>query len=318
MLGTVAMFIGLCFILGLMYASFVSQECLEYSLQTFYEWTLYACNEDSRMFIVLLSAFLGIISLPALIIYQILDYKKFNRGFNIKSIDLLPKAIKVNYTNPKHNFTCSYSQISKFSINIDTVRIKTKYGYRDACGVFTLSFSKRKDCEKITFEFQPLGNVMPTLYKIIDFTREINNFSITFSGQGAIGDIKEKVEKYREYGYKDALGENGASTYLQGGWLFFGTGYFAWLFIVCTTMPSSRSDMALFNILTIPLIVCTIIGLCFDIAIIKDRINDNNFAKTTGGVQKPLDKSALGAAVKIILALVSYSLAYLCLLNNVQ
>lgn len=308
-----AMAIGIYFIIALMYVSYISEEYLEYSWQTFFEWTLYACNEDSRMFIVLLLAFLGIIGIPALIIYQIIDYKKFNRGFNIKSIDLLPKAIKVNYTVPKHNFIWEYSQISKFHININTVKIYTKHGSRDACGVFTLDFRKKKTGEKITFEFQPLVNIAPTLYKIVDFTRRISNFELTFSGRGEIGDIKEKVEKYRKYGYKDALGKTDASNYLQVGWMFFGVGYLVSLILICATVPS---DIAFMGISAIPLVIFCIVALCFDIALIKDRLNDNKFAQIIGEVQKPINKLALGAIIKIVLPVITFLIIYLYFQNN--
>ena len=308
-----AIYIAFYLFLAFMYIVYVIHESIEYNWQTFFEWALYTSDKNPAFSIILFLAFLGIIAIPVLIIYQIMDCKKFNQGLNIKSIDFFPKALKVNYTVPKHDFICDYSQISEFHINIDTVIVDSRYHNYVACGVFTLEFRNKQTRRTTTFEFQPLMRAMPTLYKIVDFTRRISNFELTFSGRGEIGDIKEKVEKYRKYGYKDALGKTDASNYLQVGWMFFGAGYLVSLILICATVPS---DIAFMGISAIPLVIFCIVALCFDIALIKDRLNDNKFAQIIGEVQKPINKLALGAIIKIVLPVITFLIIYLYFQNN--
>ena len=42
---------------------------------------------------------------------------------------------------------------------------------------------------------------MQTIYKIIDYTRSVNNFTYNFRGPGNTEDIKEKIDIYLNKGF---------------------------------------------------------------------------------------------------------------------
>lgn len=306
--------IGIVFLCAITFAEYIDRECLEYSIDSFFGWV----NNESIAQTLLLGSLIEIIAIPIYHYFQAKEIKKFNNNLNLKSVELLPDIIKFNYTNSAHDFSCKYSEISSLYMDIKTVRVRSKYGTREACAAITLKFNL-ENSRIASIKYCPLFSAIEPIYEIIDMTRDIKNFSLTFSGLGNVNDYQEKIMNYRNHKYKDMLGEENRADYKLYSWSFFAIFYLFWAFMVYTEIGSTKHDLGLFQLLSgIFLGLCNVFIIYFDISLIIDTIRDNEFAMINNGKKKPIKGLIAGLIFKIIIPVVSYLYAYSYFLKELQ
>ena len=296
------------------FIQYVDKECLEYSIDAFFSWV----NNESIAQTLLLASLMEIIAIPVYHYFQRKEIKKFYNNLNLKSVELLPNIIKFNYTKPAHNFCCKYSEISNLNMDIKTVIVRTKHGAREACAAITLKF-KLKSRESNSIKYCPLFSTIEPIYKIIDATRSIKKFSLTFSGLGNVNDYEEKIMNYRNHKYKDMLGQENRADFKLYSWSFFAVFYLFWAFFTYTEVEATSHDMALFQMLSFVLLgLCNMLVIYFDISLIVDTIRDNEFAMTNNGENKPIKGLVAGFIFKIAFSIISYIIVYSYLLKEIQ
>ena len=161
------------------------------SIESFCNWvknafnTVFAIEPDGFwmawvLFIILpLVVYLGFI---LSIITRQKALKEFNSKLNLKSIDFLQGRINFNFNRPQYNFVCGYSDINSLELTVITDLVSTKYGYTTALKEIVLNFTVLNNK---TFSLSNTSSFpMQTIYKIIDYTRSVNNFTYNFRGPG--------------------------------------------------------------------------------------------------------------------------------------
>ena len=178
------------------------------SIESFCNWvkdafnTVFATEPDGFwmawvLFIILpLVVYLGFI---LSIITRQKALKEFNSKLNLKSIDFLQGRINFNFNRPQYNFVCGYNDINSLELTIITDLMRTKYGYTTVLKEIVLNFTVLNNK---TFSLSNTSSFpMRTIYKIIDYTRNVNNFTYNFRGPGNTDDIKEKIDNYLNKGF---------------------------------------------------------------------------------------------------------------------
>lgn len=251
------------------------------SIESFCNWVKNAFNTVSSsepdgfwmawvLFIILpLVVYLGFI---LSIITRQKALKEFNSKLNLKSIDFLQGRINFNFNRPQYNFVCGYSDINSLELTVITDLVSTKYGYTTALKEIELNF---KVLNNKTFSLSNTSSFpMQTIYKIIDYTRSVNNFTYNFRGPGNTEDIKEKIDNYRTKGFKQILSNQGENNFKYLSIV---------LFIIGTTIAYTAKDVIesayknnLF-IVCLPFFVLIIASFIIDIWLIADKLRERKY-----------------------------------------
>ena len=251
------------------------------SIESFCNWvknafnTVFAIEPDGFwmawvLFIILpLVVYLGFI---LSIITRQKALKEFNSKLNLKSIDFLQGRINFNFNRPQYNFVCGYSDINSLELTVITDLVSTKYGYTTALKEIELNF---KVLNNKTFSLSNTSSFpMQTIYKIIDYTRSVNNFTYNFRGPGNTEDIKEKIDTYLNKGFKQIL-----SNQVENNFKYLSIV----LFIIGTTIAYTAKDViesAYTNnlfIVCLPFFVMIIASFIIDIWLIADKLRERKY-----------------------------------------
>lgn len=251
------------------------------SIQSFCNWVKDAYNTVSSsepdgfwmawvLFIILpLTVYLGLISS---IIARQKALKEFNSKLNLKSIDFLQGRINFNFNRPQYNFVCSYNDINSLELTIITDIVRTKYGYTTALKEIVLNFTVLNNK---TFSLSNTSSFpMRTIYKIIDYTRGVNNFTYNFLGPGNTNDIKEKIDNYLNKGFKQILSNQGENYFKYMSIV---------LFIIGITTAYTTKDLiesAYKNnsfIICLPFFVLIIASFIVDLWLIADKLRERKY-----------------------------------------
>lgn len=222
------------------------------------------------LFVILPAIFyLGFIS--AIILRQ-KALKEFNSKLNLKSIDFLPERINFNFNRPQYNFVCGYEDINALEMTIVTDLMRTKYGYTTVLKEIVLKFSVLNNK---TFSLSNMSSFpMRTIYKIIDYTRGVNNFTYNFSGPGNTNDIKEKIDTYLSKGFKQILSKEEEDHYKYLSIVLFVIG------IVCLFLTKDLIESA-YNrnqfIICLPFFIMLITSFIVDIWLIADKLRERKY-----------------------------------------
>lgn len=251
------------------------------SIESFCNWvkdafnTVFAIEPDGFwmawvLFIILpLVVYLGFI---LSIITRQKALKEFNSKLNLKSIDFLQGRINFNFNRPQYNFVCGYSDINSLELTVITDLVSTKYGYTTALKEIELNF---KVLNNKTFSLSNTSSFpMRTIYKIIDYTRSVNNFTYNFRGPGNTEDIKEKIDTYLNKGFKQIL-----SNQVENNFKYLSIV----LFIIGITIAYTAKDVIesayknnLF-IVCLPFFVLIIASFIIDIWLIADKLRERKY-----------------------------------------
>lgn len=251
------------------------------SIESFCNWvkdafnTVFAIEPDGFwmawvLFIILpLVVYLGFI---LSIITRQKALKEFNSKLNLKSIDFLQGRINFNFNRPQYNFVCGYSDINSLELTVITDLVSTKYGYTTALKEIELNF---KVLNNKTFSLSNTSSFpMQTIYKIIDYTRSVNNFTYNFRGPGNTEDIKEKIDNYLNKGFKQIL-----SNQVENNFKYLSIV----LFIIGITIAYTAKDVIesayknnLF-IVCLPFFVLIIASFIIDIWLIADKLRERKY-----------------------------------------
>lgn len=251
------------------------------SIESFCNWvkdafnTVFAIEPDGFwmawvLFIILpLVVYLGFI---LSIITRQKALKEFNSKLNLKSIDFLQGRINFNFNRPQYNFVCGYSDINSLELTVITDLVSTKYGYTTALKEIELNF---KVLNNKTFSLSNTSSFpMQTIYKIIDCTRSVNNFTYNFRGPGNTEDIKEKIDTYLNKGFKQIL-----SNQVENNFKYLSIV----LFIIGITIAYTAKDVIesayknnLF-IVCLPFFVLIIASFIIDIWLIADKLRERKY-----------------------------------------
>ena len=251
------------------------------SIESFCNWvkdafnTVFATEPDGFwmawvLFIILpLVVYLGFI---LSIITRQKALKEFNSKLNLKSIDFLQGRINFNFNRPQYNFVCGYSDINSLELTVITDLVSTKYGYTTALKEIELNF---KVLNNKTFSLSNTSSFpMQTIYKIIDYTRSVNNFTYNFRGPGNTEDIKEKIDNYLNKGFKQILSNQGENNFKYLSIV---------LFIIGITIAYTAKDViesAYTNnlfIVCLPFFVMIIASFIIDIWLIADKLRERKY-----------------------------------------
>lgn len=251
------------------------------SIESFCNWVKDAYNTVSSsepdgfwmawvLFIILpLVVYLGFI---LSIITRQKALKEFNSKLNLKSIDFLQGRINFNFNRPQYNFVCGYSDINSLELTVITDLVSTKYGYTTALKEIELNF---KVLNNKTFSLSNTSSFpMQTIYKIIDYTRSVNNFTYNFRGPGNTEDIKEKIDTYLNKGFKQIL-----SNQVENNFKYLSIV----LFIIGITIAYTAKDViesAYTNnlfIVCLPFFVMIIASFIIDIWLIADKLRERKY-----------------------------------------
>lgn len=251
------------------------------SIESFCNWVKDAYNTVSSsepdgfwmawvLFIILpLVVYLGFI---LSIITRQKALKEFNSKLNLKSIDFLQGRINFNFNRPQYNFVCGYSDINSLELTVITDLVSTKYWYTTALKEIELNF---KVLNNKTFSLSNTSSFpMQTIYKIIDYTRSVNNFTYNFRGPGNTEDIKEKIDTYLNKGFKQIL-----SNQVENNFKYLSIV----LFIIGITIAYTAKDVIesayknnLF-IVCLPFFVLIIASFIIDIWLIADKLRERKY-----------------------------------------
>ena len=150
--------------------------------------------------------------------------------------------------------------------------MSTKYGYTTALKEIVLNFTVLNNK---TFSLSNTSSFpMQTIYKIIDYTRSVNNFTYNFRGPGNTEDIKEKIDNYRTKGFKQILSNQGENNFKYLSIV---------LFIIGTTIAYTAKDViesAYTNnlfIVCLPFFVMIIASFIIDIWLIADKLRERKY-----------------------------------------
>ena len=222
------------------------------------------------LFIILpLAVYLGFI---LSIIARQKAVKEFNSKLNLKSIDFLQGRINFNFNRPQYNFVCSYSDINSLQLTIITDLMRTKYGYTTVLKEIVLNFTVLNNK---TFSLSNTSSFpMRTIYKIIDYTRSVNNFTYNFSGPGNTNDIKEKIDNYLNKGFKQILSNQGEVNFKYLSIVLFTIG------IISSYTAKDLIESAYKNhflIMCLPFFVLIIASFIIDIWLIADKLRERKY-----------------------------------------
>lgn len=251
------------------------------SIQSFWNWVKDAYNTVSStepdgfwmawvLFIILpLVVYLGFI---LSIITRQKALKEFNSKLNLKSIDFLQGRINFNFNRPQYNFVCGYCDINSLELTVITDLVSTKYGYTTALKEIELNF---KVLNNKTFSLSNTSSFpMRTIYKIIDYTRNVNNFTYNFRGPGNTDDIKEKIDNYLNKGFKQILSNQGEVNFKYLSIVLFTIGIIS-SYTAKDLIESAYKDNLF--IVCLPFFVMIIASFIIDIWLIADKLRERKY-----------------------------------------
>ena len=265
---------------GVMSAMYFSISGGDWSIPHFWNWVITSYNslladnpEDPWIawltFIILPAVFyLGLI---VSIISRQMALNKLNSSLNLKSVDFLQGRINFNFNKSQYNFVCGYSDINTLQMVLKTAVVHTKYGSYITLKEIVLNF-KVLNNKKFSISNTPLS---PTrfIYKIIDYSRNINNFTYKFEGAGENADIKEKIENYLNKGYKPILTKKWEEK-------------FKWLSIILFIVGISfiadlKEDLINYFkdgswYICLPFLTAILVSFILDMILITDKIKEKN------------------------------------------
>ena len=150
----------------------------------------------------------------------------------IKYADFLNDCIVINYLNSNNKQQYYYSNIYKLELVIQTALAYGQHGTYSTIQGVEINITPAENGKTLTIYHAPVD--LNKLYKIIYYSRNIKNFSYSFTGNGI--QTKEKLEKiiedYINNSYKKTLTTSLYSTVnpfvialisiiLLGGWIIF-------------------------------------------------------------------------------------------------
>lgn len=251
------------------------------SIQSFWNWVKDAYNTVSStepdgfwmawvLFIILpLVVYLGFI---LSIITRQKALKEFNSKLNLKSIDFLQGRINFNFNRPQYNFVCGYNDINSLELTIITDLMRTKYGYTTVLKEIVLNFTVLNNK---TFSLSNTSSFpMRTIYKIIDYTRNVNNFTYNFRGPGNTDDIKEKIDNYLNKGFKQILSNQGEVNFKYLSIVLFTIGIIS-SYTAKDLIESAYKDNLF--IVCLPFFVMIIASFIIDIWLIADKLRERKY-----------------------------------------
>lgn len=198
--------------------------------------------------------------------------KEFNSKLNLKSIDFLQGRINFNFNRPQYNFVCGYNDINSLQLTIITDLMRTKYGYTTVLKEIVLNFTVLNNK---TFSLSNTSSFpMRTIYKIIDYTRGVNNFTYNFRGPGNTDDIKEKIDNYLNKGFKQILSNQGEVNFKYLSIVLFTIGIIS-LFTAKDLIESAYKNH--FFIMCLPFFVLIIASFIIDIWLIADKLRERKY-----------------------------------------
>lgn len=197
--------------------------------------------------------------------------KRFNSEVNVKYIIFSQGKMDFIFTRPENNFSCIYQDIKKLYMDIQSKLVHTKNGSYIAFEQMTLNFtlSNGKNYKVSNTTSAP----MSLIYKIIDWTRGVEEFGFDFSGYGEIPDYRGKINAYLTNGYKDLIGNESASKQKLLSILLFIIGI-ALIIPFQNDIKDAPQDLGFILIFSPPMILL-IISFIIDIILAIDEIRDN-------------------------------------------
>ena len=198
--------------------------------------------------------------------------KEFNSKLNLKSIDFLPERINFNFNRPQYNFVCGYEDVNALEMTIVTDLMRTKYGYTTVLKEIVLKFSVLNN--KIFSLSNTSSFPMRTIYKIIDYTRGVNNFTYNFSGPGNTNDVKEKIDNYLSKGFKQILSTEGENHFKYLSIVLFVVGITC-LFVTKDLIESAYNRNQF--IICLPFSIMLIASFVVDIWLIADKLRERKY-----------------------------------------
>ena len=252
----------------------------EKSISGFFSWALASLNSQEHIEDALLLIALPVIFYTGLIITVVQRYlglKKLASSLNLKSVDLLPDRVKFNFNRPQYNFACGYGDIKNLEMVLHTVVGHNKYGSYIVLNEIELNFTVLKD-KKLSLKNTPLKTVN-FIYKIIDYSRMVNNFSYKFNGAGVHIELKEKIDDYLQKGVKPVLTNTEETKFKWMSIVFFLMGFC--LFIGLKDELNYCIQEGLWFPFIFPAIF---IGISFivDLILIIDKIKEKSFRGYNG------------------------------------
>ena len=210
------------------------------------------------------------------VIKNVLDKKEFNRKPRIQYVNFSPDRIDFIYNIPGCNFSCNYQDIKELEMEIITSYAKDNVIVRGINLIFILTDNRRYNI-LIDSMYK-----IKTIYKIIDYTKNVKNFRYLFKEDLVSPDCKEKIEKYINKGYKDFLGKKSALDLKMASIFFFLLYIFTCIMLLMVNAENPVSISYIFRetLLALPILI---IVLIIDIILIIDYIRDKNSGRYRNG-----------------------------------
>lgn len=240
--------------------------------------------EDKFMFI--LSVYIMPLLLLCATIGSIISRNKALKNeasvLSLMSVDFKPNRVYFRFNRDNCDISCSYRDINSLTMEINITKERTKNGYVNVVNYIALHFvvigNKSFTLTNTTINFKGL------IYKVIDYTREVQNFSYKFSGNGEHADLDEVIECYLKKGMKPILTKPQEKGFKLMSILFFIIGLF-FVFMFAKDIAQSRFDGGLFILLFMPS-VFILISVILDIVLIIDKIHEKKYESVTTWTKK--------------------------------
>lgn len=265
---------------GVMSAMYFSISGGDWSIPHFWNWVITSYNslladnpEDPWIawltFIILPLVFYG--GLIVSIISRQMALNKLNSSLNLKSVDFLQGRINFNFNKSQYNFVCGYSDINALQMVLKTAVVHNKYGSYITLKEIVLNFTVLNN-KKFSISNTPLS---PTrfIYKIIDYSRNINNFTYKFEGAGEQADIKEKIENYLNKGYKPILTKKWEEKFKWLSIILFIAGI-AFIADLKEDLINCFKDGSWY--ICLPFLIAVSVSFVLDMILITDKIKEKN------------------------------------------
>lgn len=228
---------------------------------------------DTDLFDILMLCFV-IFILPIIFIWLLISeinkrneaLRLLNQSFAIKYVDLLPGRIEFNFNDPKYNVTCGYEDIKSLEMVIHTILVHTKNGSYVAVNEVELIFSILNN-KPLSLKNTPM-RLIPFIYAVIDYSRNMQDFTYRFQGAGVVESVRERIQDYYQKGFKQILSKDQELIFKFLSILFYGIGIC--IFFTLNDLSNMSPDIVLLIISVSPILV----SLVFDIILIADKVKE--------------------------------------------
>lgn len=233
-----------------------------------------------KLFIIFLS--LTIFYFLIIVIFKVKNRKKVlksaNSDLSLKYVDFLQDRIDFCFVDPKYNISCGYEDIENFEMELYTILLCNKvsgiyYKIHEIELNFTLLNGKEFSLKNAPFK------PMTLVYKIIDYTRGVKDFSYKFSGAGKCEDIKEMIDDYRKKGCKQVLSNKTETDFKDASAVTFVIGLLALVASFGDVIKIINEGYCSEIFLLFLSALFTFFSIVLDIFIVWDKINDKIFGK---------------------------------------